>query len=97
MDLTPDLFLFPKKQKLIKRLAHDMNLTRMKSYKNSEYQTAFRRVADSADFHNFANQVMEITASSINTGTNQIRYLRIENCLKVRAVSTKIRARVWNN
>jgi hypothetical protein len=62
MDLNAGLVFIPEEAKVDKKTGSRYELDESRNpVKNSEYQTAFRKVADSADFHNFANQVMEIT------------------------------------
>ena len=62
MDLNAGLVFIPEEAKVDKKTGSRYELDESRNpVKNSEYQTAFRRVVDSADFHNFANQVMEIT------------------------------------
>ncbi len=62
MDLNAGLVFIPGEAKVDKKTGSRYELDENRNpVKNSEYQTAFRRVADSADFNNFANQVMVIT------------------------------------
>lgn len=62
MDLNAGLVFIPEEAKVDKKTGSRYELDENRNpVKNSEYQTAFRKVADSVDFHNFANQVMEIT------------------------------------
>lgn len=62
MDLNAGLVFIPEEAKVDKKTGSRYELDESRNpVKNSEYQTAFREVVDSADFHNFANQVMEIT------------------------------------
>ena len=62
MDLNAGLVFIPEEAKVDKKTGsrYELDVNR-NPVKNSEYQTAFRKVADSVDFHNFASQVMEIT------------------------------------
>ena len=62
MDLNAGLVFIPEDAKVDKKTGSRYEIDEnRKPVKNSEYQTVFRRVVDSADFHHFANQVMEIT------------------------------------
>ena len=62
MDLNAGLVFIPEEAKVNKKTGSRYELDESQNpIKNSEYQAAFRRVVDSVDFHNFANQVMEIT------------------------------------
>ena len=62
MDLNAALVFIPEEAKVDKKNGSRYELDEDKNpVKNSEFQTAFMRVSDSADFHDFANQVMEIT------------------------------------
>lgn len=62
MDLNAGLVFIPEEAKVDKKTGSRYELDESRNpVKNSEYQTAFRKVADSVDFHNFASQVMEIT------------------------------------
>lgn len=62
MDLNAGLVFIPEEAMVDKKTGSRYELDESRNpVKNSEYQTAFKRVADSDDFHNFANQVMEIT------------------------------------
>jgi len=62
MDLNAGLIFIPEEAKVDRKTGSRYELDENRNpVKNSEYQAAFRRVVDSADFHGFANQVMEIT------------------------------------
>ncbi len=62
MDLNAGLVFISEEARVDRKTGSRYELDESRNpIKNSEYQTAFRRVADSADFHNFASQVMEIT------------------------------------
>jgi len=62
MDLNAGLIFIPEEAKVDRKTGSRYELDEDGNpIKNSEYQDAFKRVVDSADFHNFANQVMEIT------------------------------------
>jgi len=62
MDLNAGLVFIPEEAKVDRKTGSRYELDeRRNPVKNSEYQAAFRRLVDSADFHDFASQVMEIT------------------------------------
>ncbi|PJE73302.1 MAG: hypothetical protein COV00_00530 [Candidatus Tagabacteria bacterium CG10_big_fil_rev_8_21_14_0_10_40_13] len=62
MDLNAGLVFIPEEAKVDKKTGSRYELDENKNpVKNSEYQATFRKVVDSADFHNFTKQVMEIT------------------------------------
>lgn len=62
MDLNAGLVFIPEEAKVDRKTGSRYELDENGNpIKNSEYQDAYRRVADSPDFHDFANQVMEIT------------------------------------
>jgi len=62
MDLNAGLVFIPEEAKVDRKTGSRYELDEGRNpVKNAEYQTVFRRVSDSADFHSFANQVMEIT------------------------------------
>ena len=61
MDLNAGLIFIPEEARVDRKNGSRYELDENRNpIKNSEYQDAFRRVADSPDFHDFANQVMEI-------------------------------------
>ncbi len=62
MDLNAGLVFIPEEARVDRKNGSRYELDENGNpIKNSAYQDAFRRVADSSDFHDFANQVMEIT------------------------------------
>jgi len=62
MDLNAGLIFIPGEVKVDRKTGSRYELDENKNpVKNSKYQAALRRVVDSADFHDFANQVMKIT------------------------------------
>jgi hypothetical protein len=62
MDLNAGLIFIPEEARVDRKTGSRYELDETGNpIKNSEYQDAFRRVADSPDFHHFAEQVMEIT------------------------------------
>lgn len=65
MDLNAGLVFIPEEARVDKKTGSRYELDGNGSpVKNSEYQDAFRRVANSPDFHDFANQVIKITGKS---------------------------------
>ena len=72
MDLNAGLVFIPEEAKVDRKTGSRYELDENRNpVKNSEYQTAFRRVVDSADFHNLANQVMEI-AGKFTSGNREL-------------------------
>lgn len=62
MDLNAGLIFIPEEARVDRKTGSRYELDKNgKPIKNSEYQNAFRRVVNSPDFYDFANQVMEIT------------------------------------
>lgn len=62
MDLNAGLVFIPEEARVDRKTGSRYKLDKDRNpIKNREYMSAFRRLVDSADFHNFANQVMEIT------------------------------------
>lgn len=62
MDLNAGLIFIPEEAKVDKKTGSRYQLDENKNpIKNFEYHAAFRKVVDSSDFYNFADQVMEIT------------------------------------
>lgn len=62
MDLNAGLVFIPEEARVDRNTGSRYELDENKNpVKNSEYQAIFRKVIDSADFHDFAKQVMEIT------------------------------------
>ncbi|MEK7227407.1 MAG: hypothetical protein AAB641_00770 [Patescibacteria group bacterium] len=62
MDLNAGLVFIPEEAKVDNKTGSRYKLDKDGNpIKNSEYQSVFRKVVDSPDFYNFANQVMEIT------------------------------------
>lgn len=62
MDLNAGLIFIPEEARVDRKTGSRYELDENRNpIKSSEYQDSFRRVVDSPDFHNFAEQVMEIT------------------------------------
>lgn len=62
MDLNAGLVFIPEEARVDRKTGSRYKLDKDRNpIKNRGYTSAFRRLADSADFHNFANEVMEIT------------------------------------
>ncbi|MFH0712306.1 MAG: hypothetical protein V2A55_00375 [Candidatus Jorgensenbacteria bacterium] len=62
MDLNAGLVFIPAEARVDRETGSRYEIDQDGNpIKNFEYQTAFRRVVDSADFHDFARQAMEIT------------------------------------
>ncbi|MDI6734505.1 MAG: hypothetical protein QMD50_03410 [Patescibacteria group bacterium] len=62
MDLNAGLVFIPEEARVDRKHGSRYELDENRNpIKNSEYQDAFRKVVDSPNFHDFANQAMEIT------------------------------------
>jgi len=83
MDLNAGLIFIPEEARVDRKTGSRYELDESGNpIENSEYQDAFRRVVDSPDFHNFAEQVKEIRHKNINNWGSSDLLLRKRELLE---------------